>query len=291
MAKPDAIVAASDLSALSEHVAERAARIAGQLGIEGRLLHVLDTNAMDAVRHWMEGGSAAVGKLTDQANAALREQSERVAGKTGQVLAPVVEEGNVLDTVLASVTGDTLLVLGARGQLALRDLLLGNTARRILYQHQGPVLIIRNPADRDYQRIMVTTDFSDHAFTALQRAADLFPESRIQIVHVIADLLGQHMRFTSVDEQLLREYREKSRTRAEIDMTQLLARADLDPDRVSTLIETGDAGHVLPELAMQHNADLLVAGKQGHSALSDRLLGNVSQRLLQASPVDVLVEC
>lgn len=291
MNKPGTVLAASDLSELSDHVAERAARIAGKSGIEGQLLHVLDTNVLDAVRHWMGGGSDAVEKLTSQASAALQSQSERISAKTGHALMPVVEVGNVLDTVLASTTGETLLVMGARGQFAIRDLILGNTARRILYQHHGPVLVIKNPAEQDYQRIMVSTDFSENSFRALQRAANLFPDGHIHLVHVIADLLGQQMRFTSVDEQLIREYREKSRTRAEIDMKQLLDKAGLDPERVSTRIENGEPTHALPELAEKLGADLLVVGKQGHSALSDRLLGSVSQRLLQASPVDVLVEC
>jgi len=291
MGKPGKVIAASDLSELSDQVAERAARIAGRLGIQAQLLHVLDTNTLDAVRHWLDGGSDAVEKLIIQATSALQDQCERIAGKTGHALTPVVQEGNVLDTILASATDEALLVLGVRGRLALRDLVLGTTARHLLYKHQGPVLVVKNRAEQDYEHIMVTTDFSDHAFRALQRAAELFPESHIHVVHVIPNLLGQQMRFTSVDEQVIREYREKSRTRAEIDMTQLLARAGLDPDRVTPRIDTGEATHVLPELAEKLGVDLLVAGKQGHSALGDRLLGSVSQRLLQDCPIDVLVEC
>jgi nucleotide-binding universal stress UspA family protein len=290
MATPTAVIAASDLSDMSERVATRAARVAGQIGVDGQLLHVIEANVLDAVRHWI-GGADALEKLRGQAAAVLQAQSERVAAHTGKVLAPQVLEGNVLDSLLESTPEDALLVLGAKGQSALHDLMLGNTARHALYRRQGPVLVVKAEAGLDYQRIMVATDFSAHALRAVQRAKELFPDIQMEVVHVISNLLENRMSYTSVDEALIHEYQQKARSRAEQDMQQFINDTGIDTARVTTRVEAGDPGRVLPALVQKLGVDLIVTGKQGRTALGDRLLGSVSQHLLQESAVDVLVEC
>lgn len=290
MPMPSAVVAASDLSESSEQVAIRAALIAGQLQIEGQLVHVIQADVLDTVRHWVDG-SAAVARLSAQAAAALQAQSERVAEGTGQSLIPQVLEGNILASVLEWTPEDALLVLGAKGQFALRDMVLGNTARQVLYRRQGPVLIVKTAATQGYQRVMVATDFSAHALRAVCRARELFPSSPLEIVHVVSDLLENRMSYAAVDEEVVREHKQKTRVRAEQDMRQFVNDAGIDTVDVTTRVESGDPGRVLPELAEKLGADLIVTGKQGRTAMSDRLLGSVSQHLLQSCAVDVLVEC
>lgn len=290
MAMPTAVIAASDLSDMSERVATRAARVAGKIGVSGQLLHVIEANVLDAIRHRI-GAAEVLEKLRAQAAAVLQAQSERVAAHTGQTLAPQVLEGNVLDSLLQSTPEDALLVLGAKGQSALHDMILGTTARHALYRRQGPVLVVKAEAGQDYRRVMVATDFSAHALRALRRAKQLFPGSQMEVVHVISDLLENRMSYAAVNEELIHEYQRKARSRAEQDMQQFMTDAGIDADRVSTRLETGDPGRVLPALVQKLGVDLIVTGKQGRTVLSDRLLGSVSQHLLQKSAADVLVEC
>lgn len=290
MLKPSAVVAASDLSESSEQVALRAARVAGQLQVGGQLIHVIEASVLDAVRHWVDG-SAAVERLSAQAAAALQAQSDRVANSTGLSLVPQVMEGNILASVLEWAPEDALLVLGAKGQFALRDMVLGNTARHALYRRQGPVLIVKTDATQGYQRVMVATDFSAHALRAVRRARELFPSTPLVIVHVISDLLENRMSYAAVDEGLIHEHKQKTRVRAEQDMRQFLNDAGIGTSGVSTRVESGDPGRVLPALAEKLGVDLIVTGKQGRTAMQDRLLGSISQHLLQACAMDVLVEC
>jgi len=290
MVIPAEVVAASDLSESSEQVVIRAARIAGQLGVQGQLLHVVEASVLDTVRHWI-GGAEAVERLRVQAAAALQAQSERVGAVTGQSLRPQVLEGNVLASVLEWTPEDALLVLGAKGQFALRDMVLGNTARHALYGRQGPVLIVKTSAQQDYQRVMVATDFSAHSLRAMHRAQELFPKTELVVVHVIGELLENRMSYASVDEGLVHEYKLKARTRAQQDVQQFINSAGIAADRVSSRVESGDPGQVLPVLAKDLGVDLMVIGKQGRRASTDRLLGSVSQHLLQDCAVDMLVEC
>jgi nucleotide-binding universal stress UspA family protein len=50
----------------------------------------------------------------------------------------------------------------------------------------------------------------------------------------------------------------------------------------------GPAG-VIDDVAVKHNADLIVVGTRGHDVWSGSVLGSVSQRLLHSPPCPVLV--
>ncbi|MEO0324979.1 MAG: universal stress protein, partial [Myxococcota bacterium] len=55
------------------------------------------------------------------------------------------------------------------------------------------------------------------------------------------------------------------------------------------LVAAGDPGRLLPRLAVEHRADLLVVGTHRGGALSRLLLGSTAERVLRDAPVPVLV--
>jgi nucleotide-binding universal stress UspA family protein len=52
---------------------------------------------------------------------------------------------------------------------------------------------------------------------------------------------------------------------------------------------TGGPAHALAEIAAESNADLVVTGTRGHTALTGLVVGSVAQRMMHVAPCPVLV--
>lgn len=284
------VVAATDFSETSEWAALRAGMIAARHGVEGNLLHVIEPGLIEFLRSYSDE-PPLLEKVREQAIALLQSLSERVARETQGRLQPTFREGRVLDEVLAASGDGALLVLGSRGLRGIHDYFLGSTARNLLYRQSGPVLVVKGPAREEYRNVLVATDFSSHSAAALQRAHRLFPDARLQAVHVVADMVDNRMSYAGVDESVLAEYRDKAKARAKMDLMDFLVKCGVNDAVSDTKVLSGNPVSALTSLASDNEADLVVVGKQGRSGLGDMVMGGVTQHLLQSDGFDVLVEC
>src|SRR5690348_13604154 len=135
------IIAATDFSDEARYAAERAAIIAGEQRAHLSLLHVMSRSALNDVRTLFRTPTDVAATLIDDAGRMLSEIAADIRSKTGVLGSTDVKTGQVRAEILSSTESADLLVLGARGENSLHDLVLGTTAERLLSTCKRPILV------------------------------------------------------------------------------------------------------------------------------------------------------
>jgi nucleotide-binding universal stress UspA family protein len=136
-----------------------------------------------------------------------------------------------------------------------------------------------------FTRILHANDGSDHAFNALKLALRIARKDAAELHMVSVEERG-HMP----------ELREENQSEIgaktfRFDKTLQRARALAEENHVQlrTHVLAGHPAHKVIKLATDLNADLIVVGASGHSALYDRMIGSRAQKILYHAMCPVLV--
>src|SRR3954471_15156041 len=136
-----------------------------------------------------------------------------------------------------------------------------------------------------YRNILVAVDGSPDADAALAHAGALAPDQRacLTLLTAVPPLPATALLATGAApprSEVVRHYSELLRRAAET----------LPQDvSVTTLLVEGPPARALIERARSGQFDLIVMGSHGHGRLHHTLLGCVSQKVLHASPIPVLL--
>jgi nucleotide-binding universal stress UspA family protein len=145
------------------------------------------------------------------------------------------------------------------------------------------------------ERILVPTDFSENAQVALEAGYDLARQlgARVYVLHVQDETTLRTavkeglLRPDSTDQELESEVAEMIEQRLSISIAGL--GSDVTVERVS---RRGDPKVVVVEYAREIDADLVVVGMRGTSAMEHvvaAVLGSVAERVTRRSPCPTLV--
>lgn len=275
------ILAATDFSPAADRAVRRAALIAKEQGAELHLLHVvhplnlypgqeIDAGALD------EAALGAAGERLGPLAKMLAEHygiHTHAAWRIGRAHARIAE--------YARESSADLVVVGARGENTLLQLVLGSTANRLLRVRSGPTLIVRNADVRPYDHVLAAVDFSGGARAVLAWARRLARDTRLTVLHVLEPELSRRMPEGERD-----QVNAEMRAIAESLMANLLA--DL-PGENAGHVESGYPPERVLELAQRWRTDLIVLGRHGQAGLEEYLLGSVSKDVAHAADCDVLV--
>jgi len=140
-----------------------------------------------------------------------------------------------------------------------------------------------------FEKILFCTDFSQNADFAFQYAlmlAKQTPGSTLYLLHVVPESQAQFWKSyiyevedvdqkarTAIEERVDRSYRAK--VPAGIDF--------------QAHFRVGRAHEEIITLAQEQNADVIVMGRQGQSALQKAFFGNVTEKVARHAPCAVLV--
>ena len=138
------------------------------------------------------------------------------------------------------------------------------------------------------KRVLLSTDFSDNAATAIPYACALAQhyEAHLLLVHVIhanVDHLQKQVVSAAMDPALLDAKQKAQRQLSDLDL------GNMPQDRVvrEVVCATSAATGIL-DVAKQHHAEWIVMGTHGRGTLGQVILGSVSHRILQHAPCPVL---
>ncbi|MGY6412081.1 MAG: universal stress protein [Alkalilacustris sp.] len=257
------IIAASDLTPLSQEVAGRALAVAAQTGARVLLAHAVPPGAAPAV---IEKARAAL-------HAALDGRPAEVCILSGP------PEIALRD--LCRAEDGALVVLGLHKFRRVLDMLGLTTMERIVLRAPVPVLIAHRPASRPYRVVLSSTDFAPACAAALAAAAQLAgPGAEFHAIHALQ--LGLRDKFSHGGVEASR-----SMTAAQALSQAFVAMPGVPALRHPPEIVPGGVHEVLSFRLEELQPDLLAIGT--HSGRDPETLGNYARDLMREPPTDVVV--
>jgi nucleotide-binding universal stress UspA family protein len=196
---------------------------------------------------------------------------------------------------LARARDVDLIVAGRHGAHAISERLIGTVTERVVRHAPCSVLVVQ-PAGRErlvmVKHIMVATDFSTHARSAVRTAATLARRlgAFVTLAHVYdlfptTELLNEPYAGHSDHsfEGMLRDKLEQLR-KDELDGVPAEVQVLRDKSTVRAI-----TNFVTSNFVSDRQVDLLVVGTHGLTGLSRLLLGSVAERLVRHAQCSVLV--
>lgn len=287
------LLAATDFSAPARHALERAAQLAAtHPGAQLTLAHVVSASMLAGLRDLMGDEAPAMeARVAAETQQALTELAARLSTQYACPVDTRLAHGVALDAIsaLADELQSDLLVMGARGTHFVRELLLGSTTERVLRKTRRPVLAVKQRPQGAYRRVLVPVDFSPDAATAVQTAHRWLPDAEIILLHAFEVDIEGTLRFASIAEEQIHEYRARAREQALHAMAGFVEPLSIPFTQLTRLVVHGAPTLRILEHEQSLDADLIALGKHGQSTLEELLLGSVTKHVLAYSGSDVLV--
>lgn len=166
------------------------------------------------------------------------------------------------------------------------SLYISSRVHASVFHRQSPA-----PAERGieskfmYDTILVPTDGSENARLATERAVQ-FAIDHDATLHglYVAEKSRDNPMVKSLDEHLSEQIHEGKQVLAELE--DRAADAGLD---VEVVLEKGVPQHAIETYVEANGVDLVVIGSTGTSGVADKLLGTVTETIVNEAPADVLV--
>jgi nucleotide-binding universal stress UspA family protein len=142
---------------------------------------------------------------------------------------------------------------------------------------------------KPFKKILVPTDFSQHAAEALSAAADLAGryDAAITIVHAYEPLA-----YTLADGYMMLSPQQHADVLTEFSKSLAVAKSSAlaaGARAVETEQLQGVAASEIVERARSGGFDLIVMGTHGRKGISHAVLGSIAERVLRHAPCPVLV--
>ncbi len=265
------ILLATDMTARCDRAFDRALMLAKTWDTRLIVVHVLDPKQ-----------AKKKGLVPKEARVQLEEELP----ETDVDVEFIIQMGNVGELVIETAKRERcgMIVTGVAHYDGFTDVFLGSPVDHIVRHADVPVLIIKRKPVRPYSSILIATDFSDCSMTALNSAAELFPEVPLHLVHAYNVPYSGWLKSDQVAQDIGSEEAKS--------MERFLAQTTIDNatfNRLEASNEKGELGVVLFKKIKEVKSDLVVLGTHGKSGFMRASMGNNARVLLGWLKQDVMM--
>ena len=148
----------------------------------------------------------------------------------------------------------------------------------------APVSGTRRPGETVFKRILVPIDLSDRNRRTIDVALALARQNQalVTLCHVIQSV-------RDIPSPELRKFYRRLEATSAGTLARVAKRFSAREVSVDTVVCIGEPAREIVRIAAGRRIDLIVMGSHGHGRLHSTLLGCVSQKVLAASPIPVLL--
>ncbi|MDG2049225.1 MAG: universal stress protein [Myxococcota bacterium] len=290
------IVLGTDFSETAELATDHAAHLARRHGARLTVVHGHTTGI-----YWIAPSkplslpSQYEDQILREIQTKLKDIEERLTALNVSVETRLIASAGA-DAALyvAQSVGADLIVTGTRGHTGFKHLLLGSTAEQIVRGAKAPVLAVHPGDDANEKKplhIVLPTDFSDDALSALKRAVELFSGDppapcSLTLVHVLHS--PSLMTPVLSDPSVRRLFLEQAKNDARQALRALAQPLEADGHQVESRVLEGDPGDTLAKVAREVDASLIAMGTRGLTGWKRVVQGSVADRTLRHAECPVL---
>lgn len=268
------ILAATDLSARSDRAVQRALRLAAMLDLPCQVISVVDDEQPD--------------DMVDRQKKDVADRLERFVksmARPGQTFTTAAIAGDPFTVIpeQAEIADAGLVVLGLHRLRPFFDMVRDTTMERLVRTSLRPVLLVRDPADHDYSKVLVPVSFSPACAAALRIAKTIAPAAGMRSFHAVSipfsGLTREGPGSATARAMCAEAAQERNSWKAANDPNGSL------PD---TEILSGGRSEIMMRL-IADKPDLIAVGAHTRTGYSPYVLGSFVAELIRMPPCDVLV--
>jgi nucleotide-binding universal stress UspA family protein len=287
MNKLETILVGVDFSECSRSALEQAVRLARWNNASLSVIHVMDSSAQNnslpefppELDQWRRlNRELAISRLADwtrEAGAPTGHSREVMNGTPLDVLLEQTRSRHA-DLLVLGITGDSLLPYGA-----------GTLATKCLRKTATKVMLVKQAHPRPFRRIVGCVDFSETAKEVVKQALRVAGQDQAEL-HFLHVFQAEWNNWSSRSQlAALADFEKSYRAILENNLRQFAAVPEETP-AIYSVTQAKTHGHGIAEYCRSVDADLVVLGTRGRTALQYMLLGSTVERLLKEIPCSVL---
>lgn len=228
------------------------------------------------------------------------EPARRVLQKVGFTANETFVIGEPAESITktAEKVGADLIVMGSRGQSAIKGLFFGSVSNGVLAQSKCPLLVLRDklPTQTDALKVGIAVDGSKYGRAAVRyalRHISLFGTgAQFYLINVVSDYAGAvmpdmaGMALPALSEEEVLELQKEEFNEAIDPLRPLFSKAAVRPHEVCLV---GNPGDEIAAFAKKRKLDLIVMGSHGYGRFKSAVMGSTATRIAALGGVPLLI--